>query len=972
MDLTKISFTFISIRKDFFKVLTFIAFILLSSVSSYADTFVLTGLVKNKATDTDLFDVNVRLLNASDSSVVAETDAHVIYYYGERREDLPKFTINGIDRDGKYILELIKEDYDTYYQDIDPFTLSKRTNVMDLGKLYMKRSPKVLDELVVRPSKVYFYNKGDTLVYNADAFVLAEGSMLDDLLRQMPGVELKEGGQIYVNGRFVENLMLNGKDFFKGNNKMMLENLGAYTVKNIAVYEKQDDMDKIMGEAYGERKLSMDVRLKKEYSQGLLTNIEAGYGTSDRYLGRLFALWYSDNARLSVYGNVNNLSDNRKPGQDTGFTPAWLKAGDFKNTQGGLDYWAKIPYKDVSFSGDFMASHVTVDDNRSVYTTNFLPAGDTYGYTFSSAKNKKLSLTTSHALEIQKTKWNMRVSPSFRYYRNNDLSGMSSAVFNEELQEVNKEFVDNLYKGASSEVLRSILNRTLDDKKRLGHDTYANLSSNGKFKLHNEADAFSYSIAGEYENHDYREFQKYRLNFKDNPEYADYSDRYFDNTPNYKWKGSGALGYVFAILPELILDTWYQYEHTFLREVSDLYRLENIYGTANEDKPLGYLPSMSEYHSSLDPDNSYDSRKKEDNHCLHFDISYRNQALRLYVNAKLPIVYRLRHLHYLRGSVDESIQRNNFYFGNASVDFNWYPKVGWVYFRYARELSAPDMVDMVGFTNTLDPLNVKSGNPDLKDAVSTTLQLNFQRTTWASRIQQSYQIRYLSMDNALAYGYSYNSSNGVKTGRMYNVKGNFMADLYQNLVIYPDAAKNFRINNTTSINYRKNVDLLGENSPEPQRRVVKNPSIEESLGLGYSFGGNQVQATGSMGLSRFTSDSRNFTTFTAKDFSYGVTGNFKFPKGFGLSTDFTVYTRRGYSDVSLNTTNFVWNARASYAVLNGQLMFMVDGFDILHNLSNVFYNVNAQARTETYTNVLPRYVMFHVQWKFHKAPKKKI
>ena len=58
-------------------------------------------------------------------------------------------------------------------------------------------------------------------------------------------------------------------------------------------------------------------------------------------------------------------------------------------------------------------------------------------------------------------------------------------------------------------------------------------------------------------------------------------------------------------------------------------------------------------------------------------------------------------------------------------------------------------------------------------------------------------------------------------------------------------------------------------------------------------------------------------------------------------------------------------------MLRGRLTFMADGFDILHNLSNVFYSVNAQARTETYTNVLPRYVMFHVQWKFHKAPPKK-
>ncbi len=960
------------IRRHFFKTLILMAFMCLLALPAQADSFIITGFVKNKATDADLFDAKVRLLNASDSSVITETKAHLVTFYGERREDLPQFSIYNIDRNGKYILELSLDGYDNYWQEIDPATLSKRTNTMNLGNLYMKRSPKVLDELVVRPSKVYFYNKGDTLVYNADAFVLAEGSMLDDLLRQMPGVELKEGGQIYVNGRYVENLLLNGKDFFKGNNQIMLENLGAYTVKNIAVYEKQDDMDKIMGEGYGERKLSMDVRLKKEYSQGLLTNIEAGIGSSDRYLGRLFAMWYADNARVTVYGNINNLSDGGKPGQDTGFNPAWIKAGDFKNTQGGLDYWAKIPYKDISFYGDFVAAHTTVNDNKTVYTTNFLPDGDTYGYSFTNSKLKKLSLTTSHNLEIQKSKWNMKVSPSFKYYKNNDLSGLSSAVFKEEQENVNKEFIDNLYKGATADVLRSILNRNLNDDKRLGHDAYATVSSNGKIKLHNDADAFTYFIAGDYENHDYKQFQKYKLNYGDNPEYADYSDRYFDNSPNYKWKGTGALGYIFGILPGLTLDTWYQFEHTFIHEVSDLYRLENIYGTATENNPLGYLPSFSEYQSSLDPNNSFDSRKNEDNHSLHFDIDFRNSEKRFYLNVKLPVVYRRRHLHYLRGSVDENLQRNNFYLGKVTVNVNWTPKVGWLYFRFDRSVKAPDMVDMVDFTNSLDPLNVRSGNPNLKDAVSTLVQFNLQRRTWNNRLSQSYQIRFTSMDNALAYGYSYNSTNGVKTGKMYNVKGNYLAELYQSLNVYPDAAKKFKLSNTTRINYRRNVDLLGENSPEPIRRIVKNPKIEESINLSYTFGENLVEANGTMGLSRYSSSSRNFTTFTAKDFSYGVTGNFKLPMNFGISTDFTVYMRRGYSDASLNKTNYVWNARVSYSVLHGQLLFMVDGFDILHNLSNVFYNVNAQARTETYANVLPRYVMFHVQWKFHKSPKKKI
>ena len=78
----------------------------------------------------------------------------------------------------------------------------------------MRRSVKELAEVTVKATMVKFYNKGDTLVYNAGAFKLADGSMLDALIRQLPDVELKDDGRIYVRGQYVENLLLNGKDFF--------------------------------------------------------------------------------------------------------------------------------------------------------------------------------------------------------------------------------------------------------------------------------------------------------------------------------------------------------------------------------------------------------------------------------------------------------------------------------------------------------------------------------------------------------------------------------------------------------------------------------------------------------------------------------------------------------------------------------------------------------------------------------------
>jgi len=933
-----------------------------------AGRITIQGHVYDRATDTELFVAKARLLNAQDSTVSAETNADGEFDGPIKGQFVRKsiFFFQDVDRTKKYILELTRNDYEPLYLEIDPSSVSNRLGNMNLGKIYMKRLPKMLDEVVVKASKVMFYNKGDTIIYNADAFVLAEGSMLDALIRQMPGVELKDGGQIYVNGRYVENLLLNGKDFFKGNRQMMLDNLGAYTVKNIAVYERQDDMDRIMGNDYGTKHLSMDVRLKKEYNQGHLTNMEAGYGSSDRYLGRLFGLWYSDNARMSLYGNANNLSDNRKPGQDTDFKPGSMQSGDFKTHQGGLDYWAKIPYKDIQFSGDIFATHQTIDDDRSVITTNFLPGGDTYGYSFSASRNRSLSLSTSHSLEIQKQKWNLKISPSFKYLKNNDFSRLSSATFSDEQTNIGKEFIDNLYNGASSEVLANILNRNIDENKRLGHTLETNLSANGKIKMPNDADAVTYLVSGNYSRHHFDRYQRYMLNFGENKEPADYSDRYFDNTPNYNWSGRGAIGYIWAIMPGMYLDSWYQFDHNTIREVSKLYRLENMYESMAKGNTFGWLPSKSEYETTLDSNNSFNSTKNDNIHSLNFKWQW--SINKIYFSANLPIAYKNQHLHYIRGDVNTSFSKNRVLLGDAAVSMNYYGRPHFIYFDYQRKVSSPDLVDMVDFTDALDPLNVRLGNPDLKDSESHDFRLRYRKD---SKKYQIYSIYATILRNALAYGYEYDSATGVKTGKMYNVNGNYIMGLSQYFSTQFGPMERFDFSNTTTLDYRRSVDLIGENTTAPGKNKVGNVMFSEGVELSYKFGNSMITILGEARLSRFDSQQEKFRDFTASDFKYGINGNLTLPAGFGISTDFTVYTRSGYSDQALNRTNFVLNAQARYTTLKGQLTFMIDGFDILHNLSNVFYNVNAQARTETYTNVLPRYVMFHIQWKFHKAPKRK-
>lgn len=151
--------------------------------------------------------------------------------------------------------------------------------------------------------------------------------MLDNLIRLQPGVRLDENGRITVNGEFVSTLLVNGRDFFKGDPKVALDNLPAYTVDKIKAYHSTstDPFEKTDGAAKDEigpkGAMVLDVRLKREYAQGWIANAGAAGGTKTRdmvdevWLGRTFAMRYTDHSQLAVYGNVNNLGDKQSPGQ---------------------------------------------------------------------------------------------------------------------------------------------------------------------------------------------------------------------------------------------------------------------------------------------------------------------------------------------------------------------------------------------------------------------------------------------------------------------------------------------------------------------------------------------------------------------------------------------------------------------------------------------------------------------------------
>lgn len=166
-------------------------------------------------------------------------DTAIINAVGEGRQRMTKIYAV-IKKEGDYILSFSHPDYEPLYQLVHVKFYRKEFNP-ELGTFRMKRIMKRnLGELEVKASKIKFYFKNDTLVYNADAFMTQDGFMLDDVLKKMPGLEFKDG-KIYSNGRLVNALLLNGKDFFNNDRETLLANLPAYMVKDVKVYEKTKD-----------------------------------------------------------------------------------------------------------------------------------------------------------------------------------------------------------------------------------------------------------------------------------------------------------------------------------------------------------------------------------------------------------------------------------------------------------------------------------------------------------------------------------------------------------------------------------------------------------------------------------------------------------------------------------------------------------------------------------------------------------
>ena len=206
-------------------------------------TFLVDYVVRSYALDADGGETWVRTDTCRDAAVRYGDNDWVRDYILREMTSRQRCTFDFNLLPGRYRIVVEHSLYEDAEQTIEipAKQRGRATTEWELQDFKLTRKARQLGEAVVNSTRIKMMLKGDTVVYNAEAFQLAEGSMLDALVEMMPGLEIRDGGRIYHNGEYVPELLLNGKDFFKGDPSVALKNLPAYTVKELRVYHKAPD-----------------------------------------------------------------------------------------------------------------------------------------------------------------------------------------------------------------------------------------------------------------------------------------------------------------------------------------------------------------------------------------------------------------------------------------------------------------------------------------------------------------------------------------------------------------------------------------------------------------------------------------------------------------------------------------------------------------------------------------------------------
>ncbi|HEV7330317.1 MAG TPA: outer membrane beta-barrel protein [Flavisolibacter sp.] len=271
----------------------FILFFIVMGLCGYSQ-----GSIKGKLVDSS----GKNPLGLATVTVFEAADTTLVTYRLSNPEG--EFKVPGIPLNKSYRVVITFSGYEAFRKE---FTLTNE-ETMDLGNIRMEPTTKSLDEIIVIAERPPVTVRRDTIEFNAASFKTLPTSLVEDLLRKLPGVQVDRDGNITANGRRVNRIMVDGKSFFGDDPKMATRNLPANVIDKVQVTEDKDEIARNSDGDLTNVGQVINLTLKKGVKKGWFGKLYGGAGTKDRYELGGIANIYRDTLQLSVLGFSNNMN----------------------------------------------------------------------------------------------------------------------------------------------------------------------------------------------------------------------------------------------------------------------------------------------------------------------------------------------------------------------------------------------------------------------------------------------------------------------------------------------------------------------------------------------------------------------------------------------------------------------------------------------------------------------------------------
>lgn len=895
------------------------------SVSAQNKIITVSGRVIEEDTKEPVEMATVQLLALPDSTQAA----------GITTRKQGAFTLPKV-RAGKYVLRI---SYIGFITQELPLQLSDKVPAKNVGTITLHPDAVMLGEAVITAEAPPVVVKADTTEYNASAYRVAEGAMLEELVKKIPGAEVDKDGKITLNGKEIKKIMVDGKEFFSDDPSVSMKNLPANMVEKVKAYDKKSDMARITGIDDGEEEPVLDLTVKKGMKKGWIGNLIGGYGSEKRYEAGAMVSRFKDDASISIIGSANNTNNKGfSEFGDAGSGMSGGNAGSGITTARSLGVNFAKDTKKIQIGGNVQYGYSDNDARRKTSSETFLGDQSLYGESENTSRRKRHDVRADFRLEWRPDTLTTIIFRPSASYSNTDSRGASGSATSNNAHDL----VTTKIASSSSNSDNYSINGNLMMFRRLnnkGRNLYVGARfgySDGETDSEPKSDMKFYDEYGELDSIS---------------QIAHYTNRTSDSR---NWSVSAS--YTEPVFKNHFLQLRYEFSHRKQLAQSLTYDSITKYPYP-EYIARGYVDSLSSR-----VENFYD------NHSV--DLSLRGMHPKMMYSVGVGLAPQSSLSETTIGpNSDRQLPQQNVLNWAPSVMFRYmFTKQHILTFRYRGRSNAPNIEDLQEVINNDDPLNLYFGNPNLKPSFSNNFSLYYNKFTPETMRSYSVNLSYSNTLNSVANRMTYDPQTTKRTYKKENVNGNWNTRGYFSFNT-PLKNKKFIISANTNARFSDAVSytVVGKNKNADQDGL----STTHNFGAGQRLNGSyrsdlfDISLNGSVNYNLVRNSKQENSNRETFDYYLGGDTNINLPWEIHISTDINCRFKDGYTG-GFNNNELIWNAQISKNFLkNNSATLRFKIYDILKQQTNFSRSTSETQISDTEYNTLGSYFMVHFVYRFN-------